>query len=143
MTKQKKEAYNRQWNLIKIKHRILNFWDIHMYIACGSTPYPYLEPVEHNICTYVPSSIPSPSSSPDAIPVSRALYGQGIGIILYDEVKCTGVEMNVTDCPSDGLRVHDCQHSEDAGVLCRRKEETVAGMGGGGWIWNFSGHVVY
>ena len=58
---------------------------------------------------------------PDAIPVSRALYGPGIGDIFYDDVDCTGRESNVTQCDNRGLRVHNCQHSEDAGVLCQRE----------------------
>ena len=62
-----------------------------------------------------------PPFLPDAIPVSRAMYGQGIGYILYDEMDCTGLERNLSDCRSAGLLVNDCQHIEDAGVLCRRE----------------------
>ena len=65
-----------------------------------------------------------PPFLPDAIPVSRAMYGQGIGYILYDEMDCTGLERNLSDCRSAGLLVNDCQHSEDAGVLCRREHFT-------------------
>ena len=57
---------------------------------------------------------------PGAIPVGRAVYGQGIGEILYDEMDCSGLERNLSDCQSATFRVHNCQHSEDAGVLCRR-----------------------
>lgn len=57
--------------------------------------------------------------SPDAIAVTRALYGQGIGDILYDDVECIGVERNLSDCRNRGLGSHNCQHSEDAGVLCQ------------------------
>lgn len=58
----------------------------------------------------------------DAIAVSRALYGRGIGDIVYDDVACTGNEENISDCRNRGLLSHNCQHSEDAGVLCKREK---------------------
>jgi deleted-in-malignant-brain-tumors protein 1 len=60
----------------------------------------------------------------DAIPVSRALYGRGIGNIIYDDVMCTGLERNVSECRNRGLGAHNCQHSEDAGVLCKPTSNT-------------------
>ena len=36
--------------------------------------------------------------------------------ILLDEVACTGTERNLGECTS--ATVHDCTHSEDAGVRC-------------------------
>lgn len=36
--------------------------------------------------------------------------------ILLDEVACTGSEQNLGECTS--ATVHDCTHSEDAGVRC-------------------------
>ena len=32
---------------------------------------------------------------------------------------CTGNETRLVDCPSNPLGVHDCSHSEDAGVTCQ------------------------
>lgn len=58
----------------------------------------------------------------DAIAVSRALYGRGIGDIVFDDVACTGNEENISDCRNRGLLSHNCQHSEDAGVLCKREK---------------------
>ncbi|CAI8051100.1 Deleted in malignant brain tumors 1 protein [Geodia barretti] len=57
------------------------------------------------------------------------MYGQGIGYILYDEMDCTGLERNLSDCRSAGLLVNDCQHSEDAGVLCRPREDSPCSNG--------------
>ena len=48
-----------------------------------------------------------------------ATFGQGTGAILLDQVACTGTETRLVDCSSNPLGVHDCTHSEDAGVTCQ------------------------
>ena len=53
-----------------------------------------------------------------AVAVNEAFYGQGSGDILLDEVHCVGNEDNIGDCPHQDWGVHDCGHSEDAGVIC-------------------------
>ena len=45
-----------------------------------------------------------------------AYFGEGIGPIFFDNVRCTGEESSIFDCPSKTL--HDCAHTEDAGVVC-------------------------
>ncbi len=48
-----------------------------------------------------------------------AFYGQGVGIILFDGLKCNGGESTLIDCHQyRGLGIHDCHHREDAGVEC-------------------------
>ncbi|XP_071510208.1 scavenger receptor cysteine-rich domain-containing protein DMBT1-like [Diadema antillarum] len=50
--------------------------------------------------------------------VSRAYFGEGQGQIVLDNVQCEGSEQNLTECRHNGYGVHNCRHSEDAGVEC-------------------------
>lgn len=49
---------------------------------------------------------------------SSAFFGAGMDPIWLDSVGCTGSEMYLLNCSNDGLGLHDCSHSEDAGVMC-------------------------
>ena len=54
-----------------------------------------------------------------SIPVRQAGFESGSGMIVLDDLDCSGSEGSLFDCPSDSpLLVHDCDHSEDAGVRC-------------------------
>ncbi|XP_039521727.1 macrophage receptor MARCO-like isoform X2 [Pimephales promelas] len=66
--------------------------------------------------------------SADALVVCRMLGFQrstdvytaaaGTGKIWLDELRCTGNERNIFDCPHAGIESHDCGHHEDVGVSC-------------------------
>ena len=49
----------------------------------------------------------------------------GSGSIHIDDVRCTGNESRLIDCPHRGTGIHNCVHSEDAGVSCRTQSMTL------------------
>ena len=53
----------------------------------------------------------------------NAYYGKGSGQIWLDNVNCTGTEGTIRNCLHRGWGIHNCYHSEDAGVKC-----TIGGM---------------
>ena len=38
--------------------------------------------------------------------------------IHLDNVRCSGSEARLFDCPANPIGTHNCAHSEDAGVRC-------------------------
>ena len=48
----------------------------------------------------------------------KGFYGPGNGSILLDDLNCVGTEANLFQCDINDRRMHDCDHSEDAGVRC-------------------------
>ncbi|XP_071498746.1 uncharacterized protein [Diadema antillarum] len=74
-----------------------DFWDLEdAHVVCGMLGYPGAERA-----------------------VSRAYFGEGQGQIVLDNVQCEGSEQNLTECSHNGYGVHNCRHSEDAGVVCQ------------------------
>uniref|UniRef100_A0A3B3DUC5 Uncharacterized protein n=1 Tax=Oryzias melastigma TaxID=30732 RepID=A0A3B3DUC5_ORYME len=47
-----------------------------------------------------------------------ALFGQGSGTIWLDDVACLGIESSLTECDHRGYGTHNCNHGEDASVIC-------------------------
>lgn len=65
-------------------------------------------------------------------------FGQGKGPIHLDQVRCTGKEEFLGECPSLGQNIQGCRRREDAGVKCdvtpqdsapqARREELSCGL---------------
>ena len=47
---------------------------------------------------------------------NQAFFGKGKGLILLDDVDCTGYEASLIECQY--APCHNCRHSEDVGVVC-------------------------
>ena len=45
-------------------------------------------------------------------------FTDGTGPIWLDNVGCRGTETRLVDCPANAFGVHNCVHSDDAGVSC-------------------------
>ena len=45
-------------------------------------------------------------------------FGEGKGPILLDEIACQGTERGLEYCGHNGWEQSNCDHSEDAGVVC-------------------------
>ncbi|XP_026992470.1 putative DMBT1-like protein isoform X2 [Tachysurus fulvidraco] len=58
-----------------------------------------------------------------------AHFGKGSGEIWLDNVHCFGNESTITQCTHRGFGVNDCDHGEDAGVICSAFLAPYIGIG--------------
>ncbi|XP_019614684.1 PREDICTED: deleted in malignant brain tumors 1 protein-like [Branchiostoma belcheri] len=61
-----------------------------------------------------------------------AYFGQGTGPIYMDDVRCDGNETSLFSCSYAGWTIHDCDHGQDAGVVCRTYSSRIRLVGGSG-----------
>uniref|UniRef100_A0A672YD56 Neurotrypsin n=1 Tax=Sphaeramia orbicularis TaxID=375764 RepID=A0A672YD56_9TELE len=61
----------------------------------------------------------------------QAHFGKGSGHVWLDEVRCTGNELTLEQCPKSAWGEHNCLHSEDAGVSCSPLTDGTVRLAGG------------
>lgn len=52
------------------------------------------------------------------VPLANSYYGAGSGQIWVDDINCAGNETNLGSCAHKPWGVNDCDHTEDASVMC-------------------------
>ncbi len=60
--------------------------------------------------------------------VLSTTYPGATGTIWLDDVRCTGEETTLADCPRGGWGSHNCLHSEDVSVRCYNEAQGTPGM---------------
>ncbi|XP_025100428.1 scavenger receptor cysteine-rich type 1 protein M130-like isoform X3 [Pomacea canaliculata] len=70
-------------------------------------------------------------NSTTAVAVGSGKYGGGSGPILFSYLQCVGHETSLAQCQYPGLYRHNCDHSEDVGVMCNFTQELKARVVGG------------
>ena len=48
----------------------------------------------------------------------KAFFGEGAGPIWLDNVRCSSDDETLQECRHRGWGIHNCQHREDAGIIC-------------------------
>uniref|UniRef100_A0A671X1Y4 Neurotrypsin n=1 Tax=Sparus aurata TaxID=8175 RepID=A0A671X1Y4_SPAAU len=61
----------------------------------------------------------------------QAHFGKGSNRVWLDEVRCTGNELTLEQCPKSAWGEHNCLHSEDAGVSCNPLTDGTVSLVGG------------
>ncbi|KAI8514478.1 scavenger receptor [Branchiostoma belcheri] len=70
---------------------------------------------------------------PNATQVQNdAYFVQGTGPIYMDDLRCDGNESSIFNCSYAGWTIQDCDHGQDAGVVCRTDFSRIRLVGGSG-----------
>ncbi|XP_030577946.1 deleted in malignant brain tumors 1 protein-like [Archocentrus centrarchus] len=60
----------------------------------------------------------------------KAYFGRGQDQVWLDDIECTGHEKSLAQCPHRGFGEHDCDHNEDAGLVCSETVRLINGTDG-------------
>ena len=61
-----------------------------------------------------------------AVELREAFFDEGTGPILLDNVHCVGNEHSLLSCHHNGIGRHNCNHHEDASVICQGKPSRIS-----------------
>ncbi|XP_062851463.1 neurotrypsin [Trichomycterus rosablanca] len=70
-------------------------------------------------------------------------FGPGTGPILLDGMQCTGNELSLEECPHTPWGLHNCDHTEDAGVSCNPYKDGAVRLVGADSPWEGRLEVYY
>ena len=62
---------------------------------------------------------------------SQHNFGEGTGQSWFRDLRCTGSEANLLQCPHSDIGTSGCPHSHDVGVVCTNEDLP----GEGEWMW--------
>lgn len=54
-----------------------------------------------------------------------SVFGPGEGPVWLDDVDCNGSEDSILNCYHRDLGVHNCQHTEDVGIICGKHKNKL------------------
>ena len=105
-------CYDNHWGTV-----CDDFWDRNdASVVCrqlGHSSYGKLAAFNMKPLTFTMMSLFTGASS-----FSLSHFGGGSGGIFLDDVSCRGSESRLIDCSHASIGVHNCDHTDDAGVRC-------------------------
>ena len=69
-----------------------------------------------------PSPLPRLCIAGMQVYTSATRFGEGSGLILLNELQCSGTEQNLLQCVHSGIAINNCLHFQDAGLACGESE---------------------
>uniref|UniRef100_A0A8W8MBY9 SRCR domain-containing protein n=1 Tax=Magallana gigas TaxID=29159 RepID=A0A8W8MBY9_MAGGI len=85
--------------------------------------------LNNKLSVVVCRSLGLPWITPEAY--GNAVYGEGSGPILLDDVNCSGSETSIKECKHKGWGSHNCDHSKDVSINCLPSELSAVRLVGG------------